>query len=244
MTEPRPEWKTLQRDLADRVVLPAQGPDFDLRQQALALDVQYVDDVAHVGASLHRIDGTHLASFSGEAPVEAEYVPGYFCFREGPPLLAMVRRLQADGLADPALLVIDGHGIAHPRRFGIACWLGLACRLPTLGCAKQTLVPYEGEPAPERGAAHPVCVDDELRGWVLRTQDGVKPIFVSPGHRISYSTCSHVVMQLAGPYRVPDPVRFADQAARARARGEALDGVTELGPLAPATPAWDLPEGT
>lgn len=231
----------LQEELARRVVVPAEPlPALAPEDQLLALDVQYVGDVAHVGATLWSGADQELGAFSGQLTVEVPYVPGAFCFREGPPLLALVDALRRGGRADPALLLVDAHGLAHPRRFGAACWLGLACDLPTIGCAKETLLPYSGHLKPTRGGTLDVLLGKAPVGVALRTRDGVNPVFVSPGHRVSLAGAAAAVLALPGSYRVPDPLRRADQVARQRARGEHPAGVNDLGVLSPVQPPWDL----
>jgi deoxyribonuclease V len=133
------------------------------------------------------------------------YVPGYLSFRESPPLLDAFAELEAV----PDLIVCDGQGRAHPRRFGLACHLGVLLDLPTLGCAKSRLVGDYREPAPRRGAHTQLRDGGEVVGEVVRTRTGVKPVFVSVGHRISLESARRAVLQLAVRYRIPEPVRAA-----------------------------------
>jgi deoxyribonuclease V len=227
-----------QRELAARVVdAPADLPP-PADRRVLALDVQYQGGLGHVAGSLWR-GAEELGTYCGALSAPVAYVPGYFCFREGPLLLALVRRLQAEGHGFD-LLVVDGHGIAHPRRFGAACWLGIACDLPAVGCAKEPLLPERGDPGPERGSFAPVRLGEEEVGSVLRTQTGINPVYVSPGHRIDLAGAREALLSLPGRYRLPDPLRRADHAARMRARGgppQPGEG-TDLGPLEPARPPW------
>jgi deoxyribonuclease V len=127
---------------------------------------------------------------------------------------------------------MDGHGLAHPRRFGLACWVGVKTGVPAIGCAKRTLLQYSGEVERTRGNYLLIEDKDEILGAVLRTQDGVKPVFVSPGHKISLQTAIQVVLRLAPRYRIPDPLRVADQSARACARGVQPSGIRYLGTVA------------
>ncbi|MFJ2034049.1 deoxyribonuclease V [Streptosporangium sp. NPDC087985] len=138
------------------------------------------------------------------------YVPGLFAFRELPPLLAALENLRIA----PELLVCDGYGLAHPRRFGLACHLGVLTGLPTLGVAKTPFVGHHDTPAPGRGAWSPIHLDGELVGRALRTRDGVRPVYVSQGHRISLdNACAHV-LRLTPRYRLPEPIRQADHLSR------------------------------
>jgi deoxyribonuclease V len=136
------------------------------------------------------------------------YVPGLFAWRELPALLAAWRRLERS----PDLLLVDGHGRAHPRRCGIACLLGLALDVPTIGCARSVLVgSYAGLP-PERGSSVPLVDRGEAVGAALRTRSGVRPMFVSVGHRVSLrGACANVLA--ASRVRVPEPLRAAHAAA-------------------------------
>lgn len=133
------------------------------------------------------------------------YVPGYLSFREIPPLLDALARLEAV----PDLIVCDGQGRAHPRRFGLACHLGVILDLPALGCAKSRLIGEYREPGPRRGAHTRLLDGGEVIGEVVRTRTGVKPVFVSVGHRISLATARRAVLRLAPRYRLPEPVRAA-----------------------------------
>ncbi len=184
----------------------------------LALDIQYTEDFAHIGGDFFEWQGKSIGTFAGVVRASVPYIPSYFCFREGPPLLSFIEYLQKQLSIVPQLIIIDGHGIAHPRKLGVACWIGIATKIPTLGCAKDTLVHYQGELGEAKGSRVPVLVDSNLVGYVLRTQDGIKPLFVSPGHLVSLETSVEIVLSLPGEYRIPDPLRNADQAARHHAK--------------------------
>lgn len=169
--------------------------------------------------------------FAAAVPVQVPYIPRFFCFREGPPLLETITAIQDRfGLA-PDLILVDGHGIAHPRRFGVACWVGLKTGIPTIGCAKKTLLNYAGEIGKRRGDSLPIADQDEVVGAALTTRDNVKPVFVSPGHGINLDTTIEIILALSR-YRIPDPLRRADQVARACAKGQIPAGITDLGKLA------------
>jgi deoxyribonuclease V len=225
-------WHALQERLAAKV---SRDPaDLPSRPRVLALDVQYAGSVGHVGASLSR-SGEGTRSWAARVPVEVDYVSGSFCFREGPPLLAMIEALHDEAFD---LLLVDGHGLAHPRRFGAACYVGLASGLPTIGCAKRTLLRYEGELATGLGARSPIVHAGELVGWALRTRAKVKPVFASPGHRVSLDQTAEQVLALPGLYRVRDPLRDADHVARASATGKARRGWRDLGELPAVVPLF------
>jgi len=134
------------------------------------------------------------------------YVPGLLSFRESPVLLAAFARLRVS----PDVILIDGHGRAHPRRFGIACHLGLLLDRPTIGCAKSILVGEAVEPGAQAGSATPLVDKGEKVGVVLRTRDNVKPIYVTTGHRVSLESAVRIVVQCVDGFRIPKPTREAD----------------------------------
>jgi len=142
------------------------------------------------------------------------YEPGLFAFRELPPLLAALERLDRG----PDVLVCDGHGLAHPRRFGLACHLGVLTGLPTFGVAKTRFVGTHAVPAAARGSSAPLVDAGEEVGAVLRTQDGVKPVYVSAGHRIDLAHACRLTLALTPRYRLPETTRHADRLSRAALR--------------------------
>jgi deoxyribonuclease V len=144
------------------------------------------------------------------------YVPGLLSFREAPALLAALRKLRRA----PDVLMCDGHGLAHPRRFGIACHLGVLADLPSLGCAKSRLIGSHRDPAAHRGSRQPLRDGGESVGAVLRTRSGVKPVFVSVGHRCDLASAERLVLACGARYRLPEPTRLADQLVAAAKRGE------------------------
>ena len=146
------------------------------------------------------------------------YIPGLLSFREVPPLLDAFEQLSRT----PDVVVFDGQGLAHPRRFGLACHAGLLLDAPTIGCAKTRLVGDHGPVPDRRGASTPLRVDGETVGAVVRTREGVNPVFVSPGNRADTRSAVNLVLALATRYRLPEPHRRAHQATvtlHARDRG-------------------------
>lgn len=143
------------------------------------------------------------------------YVPGYLGFRETPALLAVLD----DMALRPDLLLVDGHGIAHPRRCGIATHLGVVADLPTIGCAKSLLCgKVEGELGPDPGATAPLVDRGEQVGVALRTRARATPIYISIGHRVSLETAVAWVMKLNDGLRLPLPIRLAHDAANTARR--------------------------
>jgi deoxyribonuclease V len=147
------------------------------------------------------------------------YVPGLLSFREVPALLEALRQLDHE----PDLLLCDGQGLAHPRRFGLACHLGVLCDRPTVGCAKSRLIGEHDEPAWRRGATAPLLDHGERIGTVLRTRDRTRPVYVSVGHRIDLPTAERIVLACACPYRLPEPTRLADRLVAAAKTRQASD---------------------
>ena len=133
------------------------------------------------------------------------YVPGLLSFRELPPLLECFQKLSTV----PDVLLCDGQGYAHPRRFGLACHLGLLLDLPAVGCAKSRLVGEGEEPGTSRGSLSVLYDRGEKLGFILRTKDGIKPLYISPGHLIMGNDAVWIVLECCAGYRLPEPTRQA-----------------------------------
>ena len=177
------------------------------------LDVAYAVDESCVAGAVTVLDAESLEvveTATALRPVEFPYVPGLLAFREIPALLDALGRLGHT----PDVLVCDGYGLAHPRRFGLACHLGVLTELPTFGVAKTAFIGAYKEPAEERGAVSDLVDADEVIGRVLRTQRGIKPVFVSTGHRLALDAATGLALRLAPRYRLPETTRQADQASR------------------------------
>ena len=133
------------------------------------------------------------------------YIPGLLSFREVPALLEVWEKLERE----PDAVMLDGQGIAHPRRFGIGAHFGLLIERPTLGCAKSVLVGKFDDPAPERGSWSPMVHKSETVGAALRTKNKVQPVYISPGHLMDLPTAIDLALKCDGGYRVPEPTRHA-----------------------------------
>jgi deoxyribonuclease V len=145
-------------------------------------------------------------------PTSFPYIPGFLSFREIPAVLDALEKIKIT----PDLILCDGQGTAHPRRFGIACHLGVIIDIPTIGVAKSLLIGKHEELADTRGSWQPLIHKDEIIGAVLRTRVGVKPVYVSSGHRISLPTAIDYVLRCTPKYRLPETTRIADKLASDR----------------------------
>ncbi len=155
--------------------------------------------------------GLHLVeSKTVSGQIEFPYVPGLLSFRELPLVLQAFEQLENT----PDLIIVDGQGIAHPRRFGIAAHLGLLLDTPTIGCAKSRLCGTHEEPGRKRGNYAELLDDDgKVIGAALRTKDNTKPVYVSVGHKITLEQCLQWVLNCCHGFRLPEPTRLAHQAA-------------------------------
>ncbi|MBP7865443.1 MAG: deoxyribonuclease V [Acidobacteria bacterium] len=224
------EAAAVQHRLASQVSLePLKGPI----DRVLGADVHVAGDTGY--AVLVVVDTATLRpveTVEAEAPVEFPYVSGFLSFREIPPILAAFARLSAR----PDLVLCDGQGIAHPRGLGLASHLGLVLGIPTIGCAKSRLVGAHGPLPFARGSRVPLVYGGREVGRVVRTRDGVAPLFVSPGHRVDFDGAVEWTLICCGRFRLPEPTRLAHQAARRRSRQAghpSLDPGPQTGPQDP-----------
>jgi deoxyribonuclease V len=148
-----------------------------------------------------------IEQVTASVPLEFPYIPGLLSFREAPAILAALAKLSVQ----PSLLILDGQGIAHPRRFGIASHIGVITDTPSIGCAKSRLIGTYTEPGPRKGDSTPLLYGSEQIGTVLRTRDNTRPVFVSPGHRVSLDSAVELVLRTTAGYRLPEPTRLAHQ---------------------------------
>lgn len=179
-------------------------------------DVQYVGGVdvgiarsrsiARAAAVVLRLDSLEVIDSAWvEEKVAFPYVPGLLSFREVPPLLSALQKLSVT----PQLLLCDGQGIAHPRRLGVACHLGLLTGIPCIGVAKSRLIGSHAEVPSEKGSWVELHHDGEVIGAVLRSREKVKPLYVSPGHLVSLCTALHYTLLCISRYRLPETTRAA-----------------------------------
>ncbi|RII12274.1 Endonuclease V [Streptomyces sp. YIM 130001] len=213
------DWPTTESDaravqdaLRGRVILDETGPPPGAGR-VTGVDVAYDDERDVVVAAAVVLDARSLEvveETTAVGRVSFPYVPGLLAFRELPTVLAALGSLRTD----PGLVVCDGYGLAHPRRFGLAGHLGVLTGLPAFGVAKNPFTFVHDVPANGRGAVSRLLDGTEEVGRAVRTQDGVKPVFVSVGHRIGLdNACEHTLL-LAPRYRLPETTRRADALCR------------------------------
>ncbi len=208
------EARAVQERLRARVVRSG-GPERILR--VAGLDAHYDPKLRRsVGAAvlLSWPECVLLESALACRPVHFPYVPGLLSFREAPVLLAALELLRTR----PDLLFVDGQGYAHPRRFGLACHIGLLTGIPAIGVAKSRLVGAFHEPGAAAGARSPLYDREEVVGAVVRTREGTRPLFVSVGHGIALEAAVALVLAACRGYRLPEPTRLADRLSRAARR--------------------------
>ncbi|SEG62198.1 Endonuclease V [Thermomonospora echinospora] len=205
------EAETIQDRL--RPLLDLTGPGPAAPRTAAGLDVSYEEGTDRLAAAVVVLDMATLQPVEESVVIGTAafpYVPGLFAFRELPTLIEALERLSVT----PDLLVCDGHGLAHPRRFGLACHLGVLTGLPSMGVAKTHLLGSYDPPDRARGSAADLRHDGQVVGRVLRTQDDVRPVYVSVGHRIGLDTACRHALALSPHYRLPETTRHADRLGR------------------------------
>ncbi|OGD22147.1 MAG: hypothetical protein A2Y69_02715 [Candidatus Aminicenantes bacterium RBG_13_59_9] len=219
-----PDWpktvaaaKEIQARLAIKVKI---GPLAKTPAFIAAADAAFSEDRVFAAACLFKYPEIELLE-EAEATADADfpYVPGFLTFREGPAVVRALLRLKKE----PDLLLLDGQGTAHPRRMGIAAHLGVLLDVPSIGCAKSRLVGEYETPGTKKGSWTPLFYRGETVGAALRTREAVKPVFVSPGHRIDIADSMKIVFACCRGFRIPEPLRRADQLsklAKRPARGD------------------------
>jgi deoxyribonuclease V len=195
----------VQRGLKDRLVLVA--PKIDLKLVAGA-DVSYSkgSDIFFSSVVVLEMPRMNiLEEVTAEGKVDFPYIPGLLSFREAPILIKAFEKVRNM----PDVIIFDGQGIAHPRGLGLASHMGLVLDLPSIGCAKSRLVGKYGPVGSEVGEHTPIIFRDDVVGAVLRTKRNVKPVFVSPGHRMDIPSAVEIVMKTCRGYKSPEPTRQA-----------------------------------
>ena len=201
------EARQIQNELRNEVISEDRFGDI---KTVAGVDLGFKKDIARASVvvlsfpELQLIDGVLV-----ESPVPFPYIPGLLSFRETPPLLKAFDRLNTE----PDLIIADGQGIAHPRRFGIASHLGLILDRPTVGCAKSRLWGRHKQPNDEAGSIEYLYDKGEIIGAAVRTRSNVNVVYVSVGHRISLDSAIRLTLACCRRYRLPETTRYAHQAA-------------------------------
>ena len=212
------EARALQQRLRERVRLePLSAPV----QVVGGVDVSVRGEVARAAVVLLSFPKMEpLEAATAEVDLAFPYVPGLLAFREGPAVLAALERLRGE----PDVLMFDAQGLAHPRRMGLATHIGVLLDRPSIGCAKSRLCGEHEEPPPERGGWVPLLDGEEVIGAVVRTRAGVRPLYVSVGHRVDLETAVELALACCTRYRLPEPTRWAHRVAG----GESLPTAQQL----------------
>ena len=200
------EAASLQAKLRDRAILEDR---FEAIHTVAGADLAFDPEtgVAFAGVILYTFpELQEIERRMARRKLRFPYVPGLLSFRESPILIAAFAKLRTE----PDLILIDGHGRAHPRLFGIACHIGILFDKPAIGCGKSLLVGEFEEPGARAGSRSPLIYQEECVGTVLRTCDGVRPIFVTQGHRVSLESAVRLVCACVDGFRIPKPTREAD----------------------------------
>ncbi|AEH44150.1 Deoxyribonuclease V [Thermodesulfatator indicus DSM 15286] len=206
--------KTLQKNLARQIKL---APLSHLPRLIGGADVSYIEPGYAIGAVVvYDLEkGKVIEETYAVEKVTFPYIPGFLSFREVPVLKKAFAKLKIK----PEVLLVDGQGILHPRGLGLASHLGLELNIPTIGVAKKPLIGEFELPEDKPGAFCPIFINGQVKGVVLRTRKGVKPVFVSPGHLIDLESALKVVKASLSGYRIPEPLRKAHLLTQ-RLRGE------------------------
>ena len=198
----------IQKRLARRI---AREAPFRPPSTIAGVDVAYGRGIGRAAVVLLKLPDLDVIDQAvAQGPLTFPYIPGLLSVREGPLVMKALAMLPKP----PDLLMFDGQGIAHPRRFGIASHIGLLVNRPSIGCAKKRLVGSHEEPGRGRGSISFLHHEEEIIGAVLRTRTNVKPVFVSIGHRIGLQDAVRVVLDCGRGFRLPEPVRLADKLSR------------------------------
>ena len=197
----------IQRQLRGKV---SKERSFGEVHTVAGVDVGFKGEVARAAVVVLSYPELQPLDYSvAELPVEFPYIPGLLSFREGPSVLAALEKLATE----PDLFIFDAQGLAHPRRMGLASHIGIIIDRPSIGCAKSRLCGTHHQPGPERGSYVHLYDDGEIIGAVVRTRTGVKPLYVSIGHRIDLESAIEYVLGCCRNHRLPETTRYAHRVA-------------------------------
>ena len=215
-----------QNQLAPSIWIPIDAEPIYPEAILGAIDVQYEGENGFAALVVFDRKGKVLHTFTKKYEATIPYIPSFFAFREGDIIIKLVNDAEKELHLNLDILLIDGHGIAHPRKFGLASYVGLALEKMSIGIAKDTLVKYNGVLPKEKGSSLAIYLEEEttsstpqeLIGYAYRSRENVKPIFVSAGHKLSSNQALEIVKEHTGEYRQLDVLREADRLAREAAR--------------------------
>ncbi|HEX6981537.1 MAG TPA: deoxyribonuclease V [Balneolaceae bacterium] len=217
--------KELQQELSLQISLK----DLEAQPKLIAgADISFNrgSDIMHAAIVVLKLPELKLVARSLVSDrTEFPYIPGYLAFRELPALLLAWQQLEIK----PDVLILDGHGLAHPRKMGVATHFGIEINRPTIGCAKNILVGSHDPLHLEKGSFAPLFHKEEQLGIALRSRTNVNPIFISPGHRVSYDDAYNIIMQTLPKYKLPETTRMAHLWANKLRRGECEAGYFGIG---------------
>lgn len=198
----------IQKELRDQVIIKN---DFKTIKTVAGADLSIIKDQNKLVCGIIVFSYPELEEIERQWEVVDEnfpYIPGLLAFREGPAIMKTYNKLREK----PDLLILDGQGIAHPRGFGIACYIGVLLNIATMGIGKKKLYGSYNEPEDTLGSYELLfSKSGEQIGNVLKTKTNTKPVFVSPGHKIDFSTSLDIALNCIRGYRVPEPTRLADK---------------------------------
>ncbi len=210
-----PEAEKLQEKLSKKISLKSVFSSIKEVKTVAGCDVSFKNDVGKASVVLFSFPELNILekviikkTLKGVFP----YIPGYLSFREGPLLIECIKKLKNS----PDITLFDGQGVAHPKRIGIATHIGILLDIPTVGCAKSLLYGIYYEPPHIIKGAYNFLKDSsgEILGVALRTKECVKPVFVSPGHKVDIEISRDIVLACCRKYRIPEPLRFAHKFSR------------------------------
>jgi len=219
-----PEATALQRELRNKVII--QDKTVDIHTVGGAdISLNMFSKTIYAGIVVLSFPELKPLAYSlVKSETHFPYVAGYLAFREVPALVQVWEQMRSK----PDILVVDGHGIAHPRRLGIAAHFGVLTGQPSMGCAKKILFGKYEEPGMERGAYSTIYDKGEEIGYALRSKAKVKPVYISPGHLMSLADSLQLMQQCLGNYRIPEPTRLAHELVNKFRLGELQEGYFEL----------------
>jgi len=206
--------RLIQDELRQKVkIVPLKGaPQYVAGVDVSACVLEHSNEVAVGVVSVFKYpEMKHVEDKFALGSLNFPYIPGFLSFREGPVIMEAISRLNTD----PDVIIFDGQGIAHPKGMGIATHMGVLLNKPTIGCAKSKLIGTYSEPGEEKGKWSYLMNGSQIIGAVLRSRKGVKPVFVSPGHLIDIEGAVSIVLGTTKRFRIPEPIRRADQLSRA-----------------------------